>query len=104
MWQSGFLLMLVAVTSVLAGLLASASGGRQRSLRRAVLLVLEMAGMAALFLAANLALGVVIVLAIRGMSSMFVSIYLLDDVALLGLSILQGAVFCCWRRTRAGQD
>jgi hypothetical protein len=43
-------------------------------------------------------LAAAIVLAIRTLSSHFVSIYVLDDLALVALSLLQGAVFFFWRR------
>jgi hypothetical protein len=98
MWQAGFLLVLVVTTSLLAGPLAPGPAAGRRSLGRAVAAVLEMAGIAALFLACNLALGAAIVLAIRGASSVFVSIYMLSDVSLVSLSMLQGAVFFCWKR------
>jgi hypothetical protein len=102
MRQTGFLLMLAVTTSLLAGFLVPEAVAGNRSLGRAVLAVLEMAGIAALFLAGNLVLGAAIVLAIRGASSVFVSIYMLNDVSLVALSILQGAVFFCWRRRGAG--
>lgn len=102
MRQTGFLLLLVVTTSLLAGLLIRKPAAGSRSLGRAVLAVLEMAGIAALFLAGNLLLGAATVLAIRGASSVFVSIYMLNDVSLVALSILQGAVFFFWRRRGAG--
>jgi hypothetical protein len=45
-------------------------------------------------------LGVAIVLMIRSVSSAFVAVYVLNDIALVGPSALQGAVFFCWRRGR----
>ena len=102
MRQTVFLLILAVTTSLLAGLLAPASHRESRSLGWAIRAMLEMAGIAALFLVGNLALGAAIVLAIRGVSSVFVSIYMLNDVSLVALSILQGAVFFCWRRRGAG--
>lgn len=100
--QAGFLLMLAVTTSLLAALLVHGPEAGTRALGRAVAAVPEMAGIAALFLAANLALGAAVVLAIRGASSVFVSIYLLNDISLVALSIVQGAVFFCWRRRGAG--
>jgi hypothetical protein len=67
-----------------------------------VLLALELFGMSAFFLAGNLLLGLMIVLATRSVSPHFVSIYVLNDLSLVALSILQGAVFFCWRRGPAG--
>lgn len=94
---SVLLLVVAAVTSVTAGLAMRRSGSPVRGLGAAVRQVLELAGFAALFLLANLALGLAIVLGIRSVSSLFVSVYVLDDVSLVALSVLQGAVFFCWR-------
>ena len=102
MWQSGFLLLLAATTSVLAGLLTRAPRVNGPSLGGAVLLVLEMAGLGVLFLLGNLVLGLAIVLTIRSVSPAFVSVYVLNDGSLLALSAVQGAVFVCWRRGRLG--
>ena len=101
MRQAGFLLMLTVTTSLLAGLLVRGPEPGSRTLGRAVAAMLEMAGIAVLFLACNLMLGAAIVLAIRSASSVFVSIYMLNDVSLVALSILRGAVFFCWRRRGA---
>jgi hypothetical protein len=94
--SSALLVLLAATTSLLAVLIGRGSGSR--GLGRAFGLTLELVGIAALFLAANLGLGVALVLAIRGFSPFFVSIYVLNDVTLVALSLLQGAVFFCWRR------
>ncbi|HWN92596.1 MAG TPA: hypothetical protein VNQ15_14345 [Verrucomicrobiae bacterium] len=101
MRQSVLLVALGAITSLAAGLIARRAGAETRQLGRALLLALELIGTAALFLIANLALGVLIVLTIRSVSSHFVSIYVLNDVSLVGLSILQGVVFFCWGRAPA---
>ena len=101
------LLLLLPVTTSLAAIrIARRAGPGHRGLADAVWLVLELAGISTLFLVANLALGVAIVLAIRTLSSFFVSIYVLNDLSLVALSFLQGAVFFCWRRlaTRADGD
>ena len=97
--MSSLLLLLLAIaTSLAAGLVARRAGPGHRGLADAVRLVLELAGISTLFLVGNLALGVAIVLAIRLLSSFFVSIYVLNDLSLVALSFLQGAVFFCWRR------
>ena len=97
--MSSLLLLLLAVTtSVAAGLIVRRARPGARGLGAAVLLVLELAGISTLFLLANLALGVAIVLAIRIFSSFFLSIYVLNDLSLVALSVLQGAVVFCWRR------
>jgi hypothetical protein len=97
--MSSLLLLLLAIaTSLTAGLIARRAGPGHRGLADAVRLVLELAGISTLFLVGNLALGVAIVLAIRLLSPFFVSIYVLNDLSLVALSFLQGAVLFCWRR------
>jgi hypothetical protein len=98
--SSSLLLLLAATTSVAAALIARGATYDRGDFGRAVLLVLELAGLSTLFLAGNLLLGVAIVLALRTFSSFFVSIYVLNDIALVALSLLQGAVFFCRRRSR----
>jgi len=96
--MSSLLLLLLAVTtSVAAGLIVRRAGAGRRGLRDAVPLVLELTGISTLFLLANVALGIAIVLGIRTFSPFFVSIYVLNDLSLVALSVLQGAVFFCWR-------
>lgn len=103
MGPSVLLLVVVAVTSVVAaGLAMRGSGSEGRGFGAAVRQVLELAGIATLFLLANLALGLAIVLGIRSVSSLFVSVYVLDDASLVALSLLQGAVFFCWLRRSGG--
>jgi len=96
--MSSLLLLVAAATSLGALLIARRAGPGPRGLGDAVRLVLELAGTATLFLVANLALGVALVLAIRMLLPVFVSIYVLNDLSLVALSCLQGAVFFCWRR------
>jgi len=96
--SSLLLLLLPVVTSVAAILIARRAGFGHCGLADAGRLVLELAGISTLFLVANLAVGVAIVLAVRLLSSFFVSIYALNDLSLVALSLLQGAVFFCWRR------
>lgn len=99
--SSALLLLLAVATSLVAVLIAPGRGGRQ-ALRDAARHTLELVGIAALFLVGNLTLGVVIVLAIRSVLPLFVSIYVLDDVSLVALSLLQGTVFFFWRRGSSG--
>lgn len=96
--SSALLVLLAATTSLVAALIGRGAGPGGRRLDRAILLVLELLGISALFLAGNLVLGGALVLAIRSFSPLFLSIYVLNDVALMGLSLLQGAVFFCWWR------
>ena len=99
--SSLLLLLLPVATSGAVILIARRAGPGHRGLGDAVRLVLELAGISTLFLVANLALGVAIVLAIRMLSTFFVSIYVLNDLSLVALSFLEGAVFFCWRRQSA---
>lgn len=96
--SSLLLLILPAATSLAAFMIARRAGAGPRGLADAVRSVLELAGISTLFLVANLALGTALVLAVRLLSSSFVSIYVLNDLSLVALSVLQGAVFFCWRR------
>lgn len=97
--MSSLLLLLLPVSTSLAAILIVRWAGRGHGgLADAVRLVLELAGISTVFLVANLALGVAIVLAIRLLSSFFVSIYVLNDLSLVALSFLQGAVFLFWWR------
>jgi len=68
------------------------------SLRRAIHTLLECLGAASMFLVVNVALGIVLVLAIRSVTPLFVSVYLLNDLLLIVLSVLQGFVFQLWWR------
>lgn len=102
MWQSVFLLSVVGVTSAIAALIVSTNRGESgQRFARAVRLVLELAGVSTIFLMGNLFLGLAIVLAVRTVSPLFVSVYVLNDLSLLVLSALQGAVFFFWWRVRA---
>ena len=66
------------------------------SLRSAGLKALETVGAAAMFFAANLAAGMIVIAALHALTGWFVSHYILGDVSLLGLSLLQGMVFAWW--------
>jgi hypothetical protein len=99
-----FLLVVAALTS--AG--ACAVGVRWLSLRPdqlrpAVLALCQVAGVAVAFLALNVALGLAIVLLARGVVGVFVSVYVLDDVYLPLLSVIQAVIFESWRGLRAAR-
>jgi hypothetical protein len=66
------------------------------SLRNAGLKALESVGVATVFFGANLAAGMIIIAALNTLNGWFVSHYILGDVSLLGLSLLQGMVFTWW--------
>lgn len=98
MAQGALLLVLVALTSLVAGWTVRTK--RQVRLADAIQLTLELVGMVMCFLLGNLALGLLIVLGIRSLTPFFVSVYVLNDTAIVVLSVLQGAVFFCGRRGR----
>jgi glycosyltransferase involved in cell wall biosynthesis len=66
------------------------------SLGKAGLKALETVGSGAVFFCANLAAGMIVIAAVRAITGSFVSHYILSDVSLLGLSLLQGMVFAWW--------
>lgn len=67
-----------------------------RNLREASRAALETIGLGVVFYAANLALAAVALGLARVLAREFVSAYGIDDVALLGASLLQGLVFRWW--------
>jgi hypothetical protein len=99
-----FLLVVVALTS--AGVCAVGVrwlGLRVDRLGPAVLEMCRVAGVAAVFLALNLALGLAVVLVTRGVFRVFLSVYVLDDVYVPLLSLIQAVIFESWRGSRAAR-
>jgi len=97
--QVVFILALIAVTSVAAYLvgrrrLGLAPGGLPSAAAR----LLECLGLAVVFLLGNQALGVAVIVATRAATGGFVSLYLVDDVSLVVLSVCQALLFAWWRR------
>ncbi len=97
--------MVKAIFLIGLGVLTSAGayviGRRRLGLSRskiwvAVNKMLQCIGVALVFFAANLAVGVMIVLAGRYLMRSSVSMYIVDDMTLLVLSILQGLTFRWW--------
>ena len=70
-----------------------------RCCREAIGKMLESVGTILVFLALNLVMAVTIVLAVRSLTRTFVSIYIIDDVAWVGLSLIQGLTFQWWRES-----
>jgi hypothetical protein len=64
---------------------------------------LECLGTMLVFFAANAAVGLAAVIGGRSLTGVFVSTYIMSDVAILGISFLQGLLFFCWRETKAGR-
>ena len=98
--MSVFIVLLIGLTS----LGAYVFGTRRRKLpasrlRAAARRVLEGLGLAVVFLSLNLAIGIVTILGIRTLTGEFVSSYLLNDLTLGILSLLQGLTFQWWRES-----
>jgi hypothetical protein len=93
---------IVALTSLGAYLIATRACALSRHrLPSALAEAMECLGLGVLFFIGNLATGVALILGVRGASGRFVSIYWLNDITLVALSLLQGLVAHCWRRTRS---
>jgi hypothetical protein len=99
-----FLLIVVALTSVAACVVGVRSLGlRPVRLGAAVLGLCQLAGVALVFLVLNAAVGLTVVLVARGILGVFLSVYLLDDVYLPLLSLIQAVIFESWRSLRAAR-
>ena len=96
--QALFILAIVAATSVAAAVIARRgfewSG---RALAAGVATMLECVGAGLVFFVVNLLAAALALLAARALSRAHVSLYLVNDVALLALSLLQGFTFQTWR-------
>src|SRR5579884_1736613 len=66
------------------------------SLKQAFRALVDWAGAFAIFLSANVALGVVLILIVRGVTQHFFALYVLEDLLLLILSAAQAFVFQMW--------
>lgn len=82
---------------------AYAVGTRGLALRRsklapAVMEMLECLGLMVAFVLGNLAVGVMLIVGFRALTRQFVSVYWLNDISLVVLSLVQALIFHCWRR------
>ncbi|HXG14700.1 MAG TPA: hypothetical protein VNK50_00545 [Calidithermus sp.] len=92
--ESLFVLALVGATSLLAAVLVRWVGGPSRKRwQAAVVRALDAVGLGVVFFVANIALGTAVVLLTRAATGTFLSAYLVNDVTLAALSLLQGLVF-----------
>lgn len=99
-----FLLIVAAMTSAAACAVGVRwLGLRPERLGPAVRGMCQLAGVALVFLAVNVALGLAVVMLARGVLRVFVSVYVLDDVYLPLLSLIQAAIFESWRGLRAAR-
>jgi hypothetical protein len=95
--EASLILALVAVTSLTAYVAARRwLGLHPTALGGAGTRALECVAPALVFLAANLGFGVLAVLAYRTLSGHFVTVYLINDVAIIFLSVLQALVLRWW--------
>src|SRR5438874_1919245 len=96
--QALVILAIVAVTSLVAAVIARRgfewSG---LALVAGFARMLEYVGAGLVFFAVNLLVAVLALLATRTLTRAHVSLYLVNDIALLALSLLQGFAFQCWR-------
>ena len=92
-----FLLGLTIATSLMAYLLGRSLGLTPPPLAAAVARAFELIGMSMVFLALNIAAGLFLILAMRILTPLFLSVYVLNDVSLIGISLVQGLVFETWR-------
>jgi len=98
-----------AVVLILTGATSAAAlwigtqglGLRPGDLAPAVGKMLECLGTMMVFFMANAALGLVAIIGGRSLTGAFVSTYAMSDVALVGISFIQGLLFYCWRETKA---
>lgn len=92
-------LLLVIVTSTGAYVLGRRGGClRPGALGGAVGVVLECAGLAVLFLGANVVIGLGAILGGRAVTGHYVSVYVIADGSLALLSALQALLFWSWWR------
>jgi len=61
--------------------------------------MLESVGTTLVLLTINLAVATTVVLVVRGLTGTFVSVYISDDVTLVGLAILQSLTPQWWRES-----
>jgi len=94
-----FILGIIALTSLVAYFWGTRGFGlRRERLTQATIEVLECLGLAVVFLVGNLAAGVALTLGLRALTGRFISIYWLNDISVLALSLLQALVLQSWLR------
>ena len=92
------LVLLVGLSSLAAYGLGARGAGRSRAgLGAATRATLETVGLGVLFLVANLGLATLTVALARVVTGRFVSLYAIDELVLVAVSLLQGIFFRWWR-------
>jgi hypothetical protein len=105
MTTSVFMLAMVGLTSIGSYLVGVKwLGFPGRALRPAVDKMLECIGATLVFAALNVVLAAAIILVLRSITGTFVSIYVINDVTWLGLSLLQGLTFSWWRALAGSRE
>jgi len=96
--REAFVLLLVALTSTGAWAVgARGLGLESRALGGAVGRMLESVGLIVVFFVANLLVGGLLIVTARALGPRFISLYYLDDVTVLVLSVVQGLALQAWR-------
>jgi hypothetical protein len=99
------LLGLVGVTSALAYAVgAFGLGLSRRALAPALAHLLDVVGLVVVFYLANVAMGALVLVAARHLAHRVVSLYMLNDLALVMLSVLQAIAFRAWRAAGTRDD
>jgi hypothetical protein len=92
------LVLIVVLTSLGAYLTATRFAGLRRAdLQGALLETLECLGLVVIFLLANFTVGAAMILGLRALTGRFISIYVVNDVTLAILSLLQAIVYHRWQ-------
>jgi len=101
--QGVFVLVLVGLTSIAGAVFVMRRlAWPATALATGALAALELLGAGLVCFLVNLGLGVAVILLVRALSPSPVSVYVLNDVALLALSLVQGLVFQGWRQATRG--
>ena len=96
--ESVYILLVAGLTSVAAYILGITRLRFPRSgLWQALGKTCECVGLTLVFFSLNLAVGMLTILAVRSLTSRFVSLYVVSDILLLVLSLLQALIFQGWR-------
>jgi len=96
---TGFLILALVGLTTAGAHLVGRRGFRlsEKQLWPAVSRMFEGIGMGLAFFAINLLAGAIFILAVRRVTGRFVSVYHVEDLSLLVLSLLQGLIFQWWR-------
>lgn len=95
--ETAFVFGLACITTIVFYAVAKAFRREPaRPIGQAVRALLDWAGMFAVFLGANVALGLAVILAVRGLTPRFLAFYALESIWVLILSGAQAFIFQAW--------